>query len=59
MVPQMNSGSRSSSTVEMDTILEKTVLLLGQCNNIITYEKKEKCFIGRHRDPLITSGFNA
>ena len=37
---QVNSSSGSSSTVEMDTVLElleKTVLLIGQCNNTITY----------------------
>ena len=41
MVEQVNLGSGSSSTVEMDTVLdflEKTVLLIGQCNNTITYE---------------------
>ena len=42
MVEQVNLGSASgsSSTVEMDTVLElleKTVLLIGQCNNTITY----------------------
>ena len=42
MVEQVNSGSGSSSTVEMDTVLElleKTVLLTGQCNTI-TYERR-------------------
>ena len=43
MVEPVNSGSASGSsgTVEMDTVLEhleKTVLLIGQCNNTITYE---------------------
>ena len=44
MIEQVNSGSDSSSTVEMDTvleILEKTVLWIGQCNNTITYESWE------------------
>ena len=45
MVEQVNSGgaSGSSSTVEMDTVLgllEKTVLLIEQCNNTITYERR-------------------
>ena len=50
------AGSSSSNTVEMDTVLElseKTVLLIGQCNNTITY------VFGRYRDQLITSRFNA
>ena len=40
IVEQVNSGSSCSSTVEMDTVLkllEKTVLLIVQCNNTITY----------------------
>ena len=44
MVEQVNSGSGSSSTVEMDTVLkrlEKTKLFIGQCNNIITYERRK------------------
>ena len=43
MIEQVNSGSGSSSTVEMDTVLElleKTVLLTVQCNNTITYERR-------------------
>ena len=42
----MNSASGSSSTVEMDTVLEKTVLLLGLCNNNITYEKTKNVLSG-------------
>ena len=45
----MNSGSGSSSTVEMDTvleILERTVLLIGQCNNTITYERRKNVLLG-------------
>ena len=45
----MNSGSGSSSTVEMDAvleILEKTVLLIGQCNNTITYERRKNVLLG-------------
>ena len=44
MVEQVNSGSGSSSTVEMDTVLkrlEKTKLFIGQCNNIIIYERRK------------------
>ena len=36
MTEQVNSGSGSSSTVEINTVLElleNTVLLVGQCNN--------------------------
>ena len=51
MVEQVNSGSASgsSSTVEMDTVfelLEKTVLLIGQCNNTITYERWKNVLLG-------------
>ena len=52
MVEQVNSGSASSSTVEIDTvlkILEKTVLLIGKCNNTITYERRKKvAFLQKH-----------
>ena len=61
MVEQVISGSGSSIAVEMDTVLElleKTVLLIGQCNNTITYERRKRV-IERHRDLLITSAFNA
>ena len=49
MVEQVNSGSDSSSTIEMDTvldILEKTVLLIGQCNYKITYERRKNVSLG-------------
>ena len=51
MIEQVNSGSASgsSSTVEMDTVLElleKTVLLIGQCNNTITYERRKNVLLG-------------
>ena len=51
MVEQVNSGSASgsSSTVEMDTVLElleKPVLLIGQCNNVITYERRKNVLLG-------------
>ena len=49
MVEQVNSGSGSSSTVEMDTVLElleKAVLLIGQCNNTITYERRKNVLLG-------------
>ena len=51
MVEQVNSGGGSSSTQEMDTILvlellEKTVLLIGQCNKTITYERRENVLLG-------------
>ena len=49
MVEQVNSASGSSSTVEMDTVLEllaKTVLLIGQCNNTITYERRKNVLLG-------------
>ena len=49
MTEQLNSGSGSSSTVEMDTALElseKTVLLTGQCNNTITYERRKNILLG-------------
>ena len=44
MVEQVNSGSGSSSNVEMDTeleLLEKAVLLIRQCNNTITYGRRK------------------
>ena len=56
MIEQVNSSSGSSSTVEMDTVLkllEKTVLLIGQCNNTITYERWKNVLL----DLLIISGF--
>ena len=56
MIEQVNSSSGSSSTVEMDTVLkllEKTVLLIGQCNNTITYERRKNVLL----DLLIISGF--
>ena len=43
MVEQLNSGSDSSITVKINTaldFLEKTVLLIGRCNNTVTYEKR-------------------
>ena len=49
MTEQLNSGSGSSSTVEMDTALElseKTVLLTEQCNNTITYERRKNILLG-------------
>ena len=51
MVEQVNSGSASgsSSTVEMDTaleLLEKIVLLIGQCNNTITYDRRKNVLLG-------------
>ena len=49
MVEQVNWGSGSSSTAEMDTVLElleKTVLLIGQCNNTITYERRKNVLLG-------------
>ena len=49
MIEQVNSGSGSSSTVEMDAVLElleKTVLLIGQCNNTITYERRKNVLLG-------------
>ena len=51
MVEQVNSGSASGSpsTIEMDTVLElleKTVLLIGQCNNTITYERRKNVLLG-------------
>ena len=45
----MNSDIGSSSTVEMDTVLEpleKMVLLVGQCNNAITYERRKNVLLG-------------
>ena len=51
MVEQVNPGSASgsSSTVEMDTVLElleKTVLLIGQYNNTITYKRRKNVLLG-------------
>ena len=49
VIEQVNSGSGSSSTVEMDTVLkplEKTVLLIGQCNNTITHQRKKNVLLG-------------
>ena len=49
MVEQVKLGSGNSSTVEMDTVLdfiEKTVLLIGQCNNTITYERRKIVLLG-------------
>ena len=49
VIEQVNSVSGSSSTVEMDTVLkplEKTVLLIGQCNNTITYQRKKNVLLG-------------
>ena len=56
MVEQVSSGSASgsSSTVEMDTVLElleKTVLLIGQCNNTITYERRKNVLLGAQGPP--------
>ena len=48
MIEQVNSGSGSSSTVEMDTALEplqKTVLLIGQCNNTNTNERRKNVLL--------------
>ena len=49
MTEQVNSGSGIFSTVELDTVLElleKTVLLIGQCNNTITYERRKDVVLG-------------
>ena len=49
IVEQVNSSSGSFSTVEMDIVLEhleKTVLLFGQCNNTIAYEKRKNVLVG-------------
>ena len=51
MVEQVNLGSASgiSSTVEMNIVLElseKTVFLIGQCNNTITYERRKNVLLG-------------
>ena len=49
MVEQVDSGNGSSSTVEMYTVLElleKKVLLIGQCNNTITYERRKNILLG-------------
>ena len=56
MVDQVNSGSASgsSSNVEMDTVLElleKAVLLIGQCNNTIKYEEGKMCYWVSQRPP--------
>ena len=43
MVEQLNSGSDSSITIKINTaldFLEKTVLLIGRCNNTVTYERR-------------------
>ena len=62
MLEQVNSGSASgsSSVVEMDTVLElleKTVLLIGQCNNTITYERRKNVLVGVTGE--VTSSFDA
>ena len=49
MIEQVNAGSGSSSTVEMDTLLElleKRILSIGQCNNTITYERRKNVLLG-------------
>ena len=49
MIEQVNSGSGSSSTVEIYTVLEllpKKVLLIGQCNDTITYERSKNVLLG-------------
>ena len=49
MVEQVNSGGGSSSTVEMDAafkLLDETVLLIGQYNNTITYERRKNILLG-------------
>ena len=49
LIEQVNSDIGSSSTVEMDTVLEpleKMVLLIGQCNNTITYERMKNVLLG-------------
>ena len=49
MTEQVNSDSGSSSTVKIDTVvelLEKTVLLIGQCNNTISYERRKNVLLG-------------
>ena len=49
LIEQVNSDIGSSSTVEMDTVLEpleKMVLLIGQCNNAITYERRKNVLLG-------------
>ena len=49
MIEQVNSGSGSSSTVKIDTVvelLEKTVLLIGKCNNTISYERRKNVLLG-------------
>ena len=49
MVEQVDSGNGSFSTVEMYTVLElleKKVLLIGQCNNTITYERRKNVLLG-------------
>ena len=45
----LNSVSDSSSTAEMDTVLElleKIMLLIGQCNNKITQDRRKEVFLG-------------
>ena len=45
----VNSVSDSSSTAEMDTVLElleKIMLLIGQCNNKITQDRRKEVFLG-------------
>ena len=49
LIEQVNSDIGSSSTVEMDNVLEpleKMVLLIGQCNNTITYERRKNVLLG-------------
>ena len=49
MVEQVNSGSRSSSIVEIDTVLElleKTVLLIRQYNNTTAYARRKNVLLG-------------
>ena len=45
----LNSVSDSSSTAEMDTVLElleKIMLLIGQCNNKIIQDRRKEVFLG-------------
>ena len=49
IVEQVNSGSGSSSTVEMDTVLElleKALLLIGQCNIQLHMKEKKNVLLG-------------
>ena len=49
MVEQVSSGSRSSSIVEIDTVLElleKTVLLIRQYNNTTAYARRKNVLLG-------------